>query len=58
MIAGGSCGKNKMVAPECAAQMVNAIETNAQEANVGMAKPLRMVESISQALARKIMINY
>ena len=54
----GRAGKNKMPAPECAAQIVDAIETNADEANVGMTKLLRIAESISPALARKIMINY
>lgn len=54
----GRAGKNKMPAPECAAQIVDAIETNADEANVGMTKLLRLAESISPALARKIMINY
>jgi uncharacterized oxidoreductase len=54
----GRAGKNKMPAPECAAQIVHAIETNADEANVGMTKLLRIAESISPALARKIMINY
>ena len=54
----GRGGKKKMSAAECAAQIVDAIETNAKEANVGMTKLLRIVESISPALARKIMINY
>lgn len=54
----GRAGKNKMPAHECAAQIVDAIETNADEANVGMTKLLRLAESISPALARKIMINY
>lgn len=54
----GRGGKKKMSASECAAQIVDAIETNANEANVGMTKLLRIVESISPALARKIMINY
>lgn len=54
----GRGGKSKMPASKCAAQIVDAIETNAKEANVGMTKLLRIVESISPALARKIMINY
>lgn len=54
----GRAGKSKMPASQCAAQIVDAIETNANEANVGMTKLLRIVESISPALARKIMINY
>jgi uncharacterized oxidoreductase len=43
---------------QCAAQMLSAIERNADEANVGMTKLLRVVESISPALARKIMIRF
>lgn len=54
----GRGGKKKMPASECAAQILDAIETNADEANVGMTKLLRIAESISPALARKIMINY
>jgi uncharacterized oxidoreductase len=34
------------------------MESNAKEANVGMTKLLRIVESISPALARKIMIRF
>jgi uncharacterized oxidoreductase len=49
---------NKLSVKDCAAQIVDAMETNAKEANVGMVKLLRIVESISPALARKIMINY
>jgi len=51
-------GSNKMSAKACAAQIVQAIESNAKEANVGMTKLLRIVESISPALARKIMIRF
>ena len=54
----GRAGKSKMPASQCAAQIVDAMETNAKEANVGMTKLLRLAESISPALARKIMINY
>jgi uncharacterized oxidoreductase len=42
----------------CAAEIVQAMESNAKEANVGMTKLLRIVESISPALARKIMIRF
>jgi uncharacterized oxidoreductase len=49
---------NKLSAKDCAAQIVDAMETNAKEANVGIVKLLRIVESISPALARKIMIRF
>lgn len=48
----------KMSVQDCAAQIVDAMECNADEANVGMTKLLRIVESISPALARKIMIRF
>jgi uncharacterized oxidoreductase len=48
----------KMPAAECAAQIVDAIESNKKEANVGIVKLLQMVHSISPALARRIMINF
>jgi uncharacterized oxidoreductase len=54
----GRVGGNKMSARECAAQIVDAIESNSQEANVGMVKLLRMVYSISPALARRVMIKF
>jgi uncharacterized oxidoreductase len=54
----GRVGGNKMSARECAAQIVDAIESNASEANVGMVKLLRMVYSISPALARRVMIKF
>lgn len=54
----GRAGKGKMPVSECAAQIMSAIERNADEANVGMTKLLRLVESISPALARKIMIRF
>ncbi|MGL5838870.1 MAG: SDR family oxidoreductase [Sphingorhabdus sp.] len=56
MTAGRS--SKKMSAQDCAAQIVDAIESNAKEANVGMVKLLRVVESISPALARRIMIRF
>ncbi len=49
---------NKLSAKDCAAQIVDAMETNEREANVGMVKLLRIVESISPALMRKIMIRF
>lgn len=50
--------QKKMPAAECAAQIVDAIETNKAEANVGIVKLLQTVYSISPALARRIMINF
>jgi uncharacterized oxidoreductase len=54
----GRVGGSKMSAKDCAAQIVDAIESNAKEANVGMVKLLQMVYSISPALARRIMIKF
>ena len=48
----------KMPASECAAQIIDAIESNKTEANVGIVRLLRMVYSVSPALARRIMINF
>ena len=48
----------KMPASECARQVVAAMEANRDEANVGMTKLLRLVYSISPALARRVMLNY
>ena len=48
----------KMPPAECAAQIIDAIESNKAEANVGIVKILQMVHSISPALARRIMINF
>jgi uncharacterized oxidoreductase len=51
-------GNKKMSPQDCAAQIVGAMETNAKEANVGIVKLLRLVYSISPALARRIMIGF
>lgn len=51
-------GSSKMPAEECARQMVVAMERNADEANVGMVKLLQVVNSVSPALARRIMIKF
>ena len=48
----------KMPAAECARQFVAAMERNADEANVGVVKLLQVVNSISPALARRIMIRF
>ena len=49
---------NKMPPQECARQILHAIEHDRDEANVGMVRLLRVVESISPALARKVMIRF
>jgi uncharacterized oxidoreductase len=51
-------GKGKMSAKECARQILVAIESNHDEANVGQTKILRAVYSISPALARRIMLRF
>ena len=51
-------GSKKMSPQDCAAEMVRAMESNTKEANVGMVKFLRVVYSISPALARRIMIGF
>ena len=51
-------GGKKMSPAECARQIVAAIEGNHDEANVGMVKVLKLVHSISPALARKIMLKF
>ncbi len=48
----------KMAPSECARQIISAIEGNKAEANVGMVKILQLVNSISPALARSIMIRF
>lgn len=49
---------NKMSPQECARQILHAIEHDRFEANIGMVRLLRVVESISPALARKVMIRF
>ncbi|MEQ1687662.1 MAG: SDR family NAD(P)-dependent oxidoreductase [Sphingopyxis sp.] len=51
-------GNNKMTPQECARQIMAAMEASAEEANVGMVKLLQVVNSISPALARRIMIKF
>ena len=48
----------KMPASECARQVIRAMEKDHKEANVGMTKVLRLVESVSPALARRVMLGY
>jgi uncharacterized oxidoreductase len=49
---------SKMPAIECAAQILDAIETNRAEANIGMTRMLKFAESISPALARRITLRF
>jgi len=49
---------SKMSAASCARAIVAAIESDRDEANVGKTRLLRVVESISPALARKVMLRY
>ncbi|MBV1687006.1 SDR family NAD(P)-dependent oxidoreductase [Novosphingobium sp. G106] len=49
--------KGLISAEECARQIVRAMEQNAAEANIGLVKVLRLIYSISPALARVIMIR-
>ena len=51
-------GSKKMPAAECARQIVAAMESGAAEANVGMVKVLQLANSISPALARRIMLKF
>lgn len=48
----------KLPAPECARQIISAMERGADEANVGQVKLLRMIESISPALVRRFMLRF
>lgn len=51
-------GNRKMPPGECARQIVSAMERGASEANVGMVKVLQAVNSLSPALARRIMLRF
>jgi uncharacterized oxidoreductase len=48
----------KLPAAECARQVVAAMATGRDEANVGMTRWLRVAYSVSPALARRVMLNY
>ncbi len=48
----------KMPAEECARQIIAAIETGRDEANIGMTRTLRIVESISPSLARRMTLRF
>ena len=48
----------KMPAEECARQIMNAVIGDRNEANIGMTKMLRFMESISPALAKQITLRF
>ena len=48
----------KMPPEECARQIVEAIEKGRDEANIGMTKALRIVESVSPTLAKAITLKF
>lgn len=49
---------SKMPAAECAAQIMDAIESGADEANIGQVRLLRWAHSLSPALARRITLRF
>ena len=51
-------GSKKLSPEECARQIIAAMESGKDEANVGMVKVLRAVYSLSPALARAIMLRF
>jgi uncharacterized oxidoreductase len=51
-------GSNKLGPEECARQIIAAMESGKDEANVGMVKMLRAVYSLSPALARAVMLRF
>lgn len=51
-------GGKMMSASDCAAEIVRGIKANSAEVAVGQTKLLRLVHSMSPALARRIMIQY
>jgi uncharacterized oxidoreductase len=48
----------KLSAESCAAQILRGMESNAHEVNVGQVKLLQIVNSLSPALARRIMLRF
>ena len=48
----------KMPPEECARQIIEAVEKGRDEANIGMTKSLRFMESLSPALARRITLKF
>lgn len=53
----GRSGK-KMSPEQCAREILSAVLQGRAEANIGMVKLLRVVESISPALVRKVMLRF
>ena len=51
-------GSKKMSAAECARQIVAGMESGTSEVNVGMVKVLQVANSLSPALARRIMLKF
>lgn len=49
---------SKMPAAECAAQIMDAIESGADEANIGQVRLLRWAYSISPALVRRVTLRF
>ena len=49
---------SKMPAVDCAAQIMDAIESGADEANIGQVRLLRWAYSLSPALARRITLRF
>ncbi|WP_086608315.1 SDR family oxidoreductase [Erythrobacter donghaensis] len=48
----------KMPAQECARQIIVALEQGRDEANIGMTRALRLVESIAPSLARRMTLRF
>ncbi|RNJ61638.1 MAG: SDR family NAD(P)-dependent oxidoreductase [Porphyrobacter sp. IPPAS B-1204] len=48
----------KMPAEECARQIIEAIERGRDEANIGMTRTLRIVESMAPSLARRMTLRF
>ena len=48
----------KLAPAECARQFIAAMEADAEEANVGQVKLLRLIHSISPAYARRFMLKF
>lgn len=55
-----NAGRNakKMSPTECARQIVDALEKNRDEANIGMTKALRVMEGIHPSLAKRVTLKF
>ena len=55
-----NAGRNakKMSPEECARQIVDALEKNRDEANIGMTKALRVMEGIHPSLAKRVTLKF